>query len=220
MLASSSPIDRLMVFVLDTSFFTDPRLRQSMGAEGLEETILALGRLLGSYRLAVGPVFYTTPSVFRETRRFLVANGVRPEVVEGLVDWLVVKAPDRHGVSVPGAVLVEYVDSLRKRLDKALRIAEEAARRAAQAGPGEVPRLIREVRERFRESVRKGIVDSPEDMELILLGLEMKAVVVTNDEGIARMAQSLGIITLTPPQLVSSLMRMAPAFGVEAGREG
>lgn len=210
----------MMVFVLDTSFFTDPRLREAFSTNSLSGVVERLGDLLGAYRLSVGPVFYTTPSVFRETRRYLLANGVNPSLIEGLEAWLVVKAPDKHGLRIPGAVMVEYVEALRKRLDRALRIAEEAVRRAAEAGSEGVPELIRGLRERFRESVRRGIVDSPEDVELVLLGLELKGVVVSNDEGVARFCQSLGIITLSPPQLVSSLKRMAPALGVQLPERG
>ena len=212
--------DRLMTFVLDTSFFTDPRLRGLTGSDSLRGVVEGLSRLLGAYRVEAGPLFYTTPSVYRETRRFLLSNGVPPETLEGLEVWLVVKSPDRHGLRIPGAVMVEYVEELRRRLDKALRISEEAARRAAEGGRESLPEVVRYLRERFREGVRKGIVDSPEDVELVLLGLELKAVVVSNDEGIERLAHSLGLITLNPPQLVSYLLRMAPALGVDTGLEG
>lgn len=209
---------RLRVYVLDTSAVTDPRLRGMLGAGSLDEAIRVLADMLAEARLRYGLEIYMPPSVYEEARRFLLANGVTLQGFEMLATWITIKPPARHEISLPASIVRVYVEEMRNRMMRGLRVAEEHVRRAFEAGgmyPGEVASrearreklgaLIRGLRERYREATRHGILDSVEDLDAVLLALETQGVLVTNDEGVRRFAEMLGIVSIDPMRFVGIL---------------
>ena len=214
-MAESRPLRGVMVFVLDTSALTDPRLRSVFGVQSLDEVVERIVELLREARTRLGIEFYTTPTMFSEMKRYLLSNGVRPETLEKLQAWMLVKAPDKMSVRIPAIVMAEYVEDMRRRIMKGLRVAEEAvwkAYREAEKGREEGKRqeevlgpIIRGLREKYREALRRGIVDSLEDFDVVILSLELKGVLVTNDEGVRRLAETLGVIVVDPLTFVRML---------------
>ncbi|AEM37883.1 protein of unknown function UPF0278 [Pyrolobus fumarii 1A] len=217
-MATGKPAARaIMVFVLDTSALTDPRLREVFRVQTLDEVVKHIVGLLREARTKLGIEFYTTPTMFSEMKRFLLSNGVQPETIEMLQAWMLVKAPDKLSVRIPAIVMAEYVEDMRRRLMKGLRVAEEAVwkavREAEKARAVDEKRkqeefigpIIRNLREKYREATRRGIVDSLEDFDVVILALELKAVLVTNDEGIKRLAETLGVIVVDPLTFVRML---------------
>ncbi len=226
-MSERQPLRGVMVFVIDTSAVTDPRLREVFGVNSLDEVVSKLVDLLREARTRLGVEFYTTPSMFSEMKRFLLSNGVKPETLEKLQAWLLVKAPDKLSVRIPAIVMAEYVEDMRRRLLKGLRVAEEAVWKAfreggrSREGGGGRPEealgpIIRGLREKYREATRRGIVDSLEDFDVVILSLEMKAVLVTNDEGVRRLAETLGVIVVDP----LTFIRMLRSYLEAAGRSG
>ena len=204
------------VYVLDTTAVTEARLRRKLGAESLEGVVSSLAALLREARLSVGARFYMTPATWNELRRMLLGNNVGLDHVQELAAWITVKPPDKLSVRLPAAVFSEYVADVRRRLYRGLRVAEAAVRRAArecQGEPGEecLGELIRGLRDRYREATRKGLVDSVEDLDTVLLALELRGVLVSSDEGIHRLAHQLGVITIDPEDWVEALRRMLTA---------
>ncbi len=198
------------VYVLDTTAVTEAGLRAPMGGDmgvSLEEAVKSIAAILSEARLRLGYRFYMAPSVMAELRRFLVANGVPPEEVEELLKWLTPRPPSRHSIMLPAAVLAMHVETMRRNITKGLRVAEEAARRGYRAGQSsrEVGDVIRWVREHYREATRRGILDSLEDLDTVLLAYELKAVLVTSDTGVRRFAEELGIPVQHPKPFYSML---------------
>ena len=203
------------VFILDTTAFTETRLRKAMNASSEEEVVREIARLLREARLALGSKFYMTPSTWSELRRMLIGQGVRLDVIQDLMTWINVKAPDKLSMKIPASVFSEYVSDIRRRLYKGLRVAETVVKRVARecAGRDEkcVGEAVRGLRERYREATRKGLVDSVEDLDTVLLALELKAIVVTSDAGIRRLSEQLGLIVVDPEDFVHMLRRMIDA---------
>ncbi len=214
------------VFVLDTTAFTEVRLRKLLGTDNLEETVIRILGIMREARLKLGSRFYMTPSTWNEFRRMLLGNGVSLDVVQDLAAWVVVKAPDKLSTRIPAAVFSEYVADVRRRLYKGLRVAESAVRRASKDCPGSdeecIGEVIRGLREKYREATRKGLVDSVEDLDTIILALETGGVLVTSDEGMARVSQQLGVVVVDPENWVNGLSRMirfvAAGKGVKESR--
>jgi RNA ligase partner protein len=202
-------------YVLDTTAVTEARLRRRLGVETLEGVVERLTPILREARLLVGARFYMTPATWSELRRLLIGNNVGLDHIHELGAWITVKPPDKLSVRLPATVFSEYVADVRRRLYKGLRVAEAAVRRAARECPGGgeecVGELIRGLRDRYREATRKGLVDSVEDLDTILLALEMRAVVVSSDEGIIRLASRLGVVTIDPEDWIEALQRMIRA---------
>lgn len=194
------------IYVLDTSAVADARLRRFFGVETQEEVVEQLAGLIARARIVFGIEVYVAPSVAEEMKKFLSSNGVSEKALQDFFSWVKVKPPARYTIAIPAPVLHEYVEEVRRRIMKGLRVAEDLVRKAyreaskSQEERGEegMGRLIHELREKYREATRHGVVDSVEDLDTILLAVELNALLVTNDEGIRRFAESLGVRVIDP----------------------
>ncbi len=208
------------VFVLDTTAFTEARLRKGE-QQSLEDVVREMTELLREARLVLNARFYMPPSIWSELRRMLIGHNVSLDAIKELMTWITVKAPDKLSMKIPASVFSEYISDIKRRFLKGLRVAETAVKKAVRecAGRDEcLGETVKGLREKYREATRKGLVDSVEDLDLVLLAMELKAVVVTSDQGIRRLSEQLGIIVIDPEDFVSMLQRMIR--GVRARQEG
>ncbi len=168
--------------VLDTSLFVNPDVRESFGrtpTEALDNFLLLASQIPHLE-------FYMPPSIFEE-----LLNFIEPEKISG--DLLVVlqqKPPKKHELTCPAFLLYELIEDMRERINKGLRVAEKAVRGVSKAGEEDI---IKDMRRKYREALREGIIDSKEDVDLILLARELDALLVTADQGIIKWAEKLGI---------------------------
>ena len=186
--------------VLDTSLFVNPDVRESFGRTPTEAFESFLSLALQAYLLE----FYMPPSIFEE-----LLNFIEPEKISG--DLLVIlhqKPPKKYELTCPAFLLYELIEDIRERINKGLRVAEKAVRGVTKAGEEET---IKDLRRKYREALREGIIDSKEDVDLILLARELDALLVTADQGIIKWAEKLGIKWLLPSKfkeyLISSIKR-------------
>ena len=201
------------VFILDTSAFTEARLRRVFGAESLEDVVREMLNLIREARLTLNSRFYMTPTTWSELRRLLIGQNVNLDLVKELMAWITIKAPDKLSMKIPASVFSEYISDIRRRFYKGLRVAEAAVKRAVRECAGDssescIGEAVKGLREKYREATRKGLVDSVEDFDTILLAMEMKAIVVTSDAGIRKLSEQLGIIVVDPEDFVYMLRRM------------
>jgi len=210
----------LDVFVLDTTAITETRLRDEFG-ESLEDVVIGVADLIKRSRLTLNARFYMTPSTWSELRRILIGNGVSLDAIQELGAWINVKAPDKLSIRIPASIFSEYIADIRRRLFKGLRVAETAMKKAVRdcVEPDDecLGEAIRGLREKYREATRKGLVDSVEDFDTILLALELKGIIVTSDQGIRRLGEQLGIIVVDPVDFVVMLKRMLKGAREQAG---
>jgi len=193
----------LIKFVLDTSALTDPRLRSFFKVTELWEAIDKCLELMAQGRLRLGFGYYTTPSILKEIKGFLIRSSSPEEVIAKLNVWITPSTPSLSEIKIPANIFMEYVDEVRRRLDKGLRVAEESTRRA-HAG-GDVAEHIRNLREKYRESTRKGLLDSTADLEAVMLAYQLQAVLVSNDEGLCKMAHKLGVTCIDPLTFLNTI---------------
>ncbi|KAF0145442.1 MAG: RNA ligase partner protein [Nitrospirae bacterium] len=186
--------------VLDTSLFVNPDVRDSFGRTPTEAFESFLSLASQAYLLD----FYMPPSIFEE-----LLNFIEPEKISG--DLLVIlhqKPPKKYELTCPAFLLYELIEDIRERINKGLRVAEKAVRGVTKAGEEET---IKDLRRKYREALREGIIDSKEDVDLILLARELDALLVTADQGIIKWAEKLGIKWLLPSKfkeyLLSSIKR-------------
>jgi RNA ligase partner protein len=173
--------------VLDTSLFVNPDVRRSFG----ETPTAALENFL--FLAAQAPIFefYMPPSIFRELENF-----IEPEKIPGeLLVYLHQKPPKKFELTIPAYILYELVEDIRERVNKGLRAAEKAVRNTEGRPMGE---LIQDLRRKYREALREGIIDSKEDVDMLLLARELDAILVTADQGVIKWAEKLGIKWLVP----------------------
>ena len=181
--------------VLDTSLFVNPDARTSLGDTPTEalETFLFLAAQIHILE------FYMPPSIFEELLHFVDKDKIPGDLLVILHQ----KPPKRHELKCPAFLLYELIDDMRERVNKGLRIAEKAVRGAEKRKADE---MIQDLRRKYREALREGIIDSKEDVDLLLLAMELEALLITADQGLIRWAEKLGIQWLFPEKFRDYLM--------------
>ncbi len=173
--------------VLDTSLFVNPDVRHHFGESPTEAFRHFLEAAKESHHVEI----FMPPSVYRELMDFVDEK----EIESKLLSRVKQKPPKKYELMVPAAVLYELVEDMRERVNKGLRIGEKAVRKMMNvASPkDEESEVISDFRRKYKEALREGIIDSREDVDLLLLALELDAAVVTADEGILAWAEKLGV---------------------------
>jgi len=121
-----------------------------------------------------------------------------------------IRSPRKGSLMLPGEVLYEFIEEVRSRIDRGLRIAEESTKMASQATEaGDVGRLVNRLRDRYREALRQGILDSREDVDVLLLAYELDGVLVSGDEGMRKWADKVGIQIINARHLRRILENLA-----------
>jgi uncharacterized protein len=179
-----------MKLVLDTSVFTNPDTAKAFG----DSAAAAVAAFIELARRAPGLELAMPPSIYEELRHFL-GDEQLPDDFELVI---ALRAPNRYRVHVPGFLLYELIDDLRRRIDRGLRVAERALR---EAGGREVDQSIGRLRDRYRAALRSGLLDSREDVDLILLASELDAAVVSSDRAVVTWAEKLGLRLVDPHNL-------------------
>lgn len=175
-------------YVLDTSVFTNPHIYDQFGDTAQE----AIATFLGLAQRAVAE-FYMPYSVYDELRLIKDLD----EVAADFESTVRIRSPRKFALQVPAGILYEFIEEVRLRIDRGLRIAEEHARLGG-AGTEDSGQVINRLRERYREALRRGIIDSREDMDVLLLAYELDGVLVSADEGLCKWADKVGVKLLTP----------------------
>ena len=165
-------------YVIDTSLFVNPHARGKFGANP-SAAVRGFVRMADGLDIAV----YMPPSVFKELGNFVEASAL-----EELELVLKKRAPNIHGIYLPAAVFYDFIDDVRVRINKGLRLAEEFAKDNRPDNDAKLGRL----REKYREAMRTGIIDSKEDFELVMLAKELEASLISSDEGAIKFAMELG----------------------------
>jgi RNA ligase partner protein len=179
-------------FVLDTSIFTNPDVYAQFGDNG-QQALAAFAQLARRTNAR----FYMPLSVYDELRTMLHLGDLT-----ALFELVVqIRSPRRFNLMIPSGVLYEFIHEVRYRINRGLRIAEEWTRRAGAMHDQEVGDLITRLRERYREAMRRGILDSTEDVDVLLLAYELDATLVAADEGLYTWADKVGISIINPKNL-------------------
>jgi RNA ligase partner protein len=171
-------------FVIDTSIFTNPLVFKQFGEEFQAAAMVFLSLAAHS-----GIEFYMPTAVYEELRKMKNLGAIEADF-ERVVK---IRSPRRLNLSIPSELLYEFIEEVRMRIDKGLKIAEEWTRRAVAEGGGDIGVSIAKLRERYREAMRRGLIDSKEDADLFLLAYELDGTLVSADEGLKKWADRAGV---------------------------
>ncbi len=171
-------------FILDTSIFTNPDVIRQFGGEFQP----ALARFL-ELALRCRAEFYIPTAVYEELRKMKELGELEADFERAVK----IRSPRRLNLSIPSELLYEFIEEVRMRIDRGLRIAEEWTRRAGAEGEGDMGEHIARLRERYRDAMRRGLIDSKEDADLFLLAYELDGTLVSADEGLKKWADRAGV---------------------------
>ena len=205
-------------FVLDTSLFLTDEIRE--GDESLEDALDRLLDLVAEAKLELDISCYVPPSIYEELVGMLDRRDVDDELVGRLNTWLIKKNPARFEVMIPAEIVYRFIDEMSERVNRGLRVSEKAVRKAEDSregpdaeGMSEVDRVISDLRDEYRTTLRQGVLDSREDFDLLILARELDAGVVTEDTGIITWAEDFGLRYLKGRDLPSLLEKYLEANG-------
>ncbi|CAB4242396.1 conserved protein of unknown function [Methylacidimicrobium sp. AP8] len=192
-------------FVLDTSIFTNPDVASQFG-----EDEAAVGGFLDLAR-KVPADFFMPLSVYEELRKM---RDLDPLI--GYFESVVrIRSPRRSDLQIPGDFLYDFIDEVRKRIDHGLRIAEEHAKLAGAAA--EMGQLLHQLRERYREALRRGILDSRGDVDVVLLAFEIDGSLVAADHGLRKWADRIGVAVVDARHFRDLLRHLVETKGAAEG---
>lgn len=166
-----------MKIVIDTSTFVNP-ITQSDFGDTIESAVDSFISMATSHGINV----YIPSSIFRELSHF-TPEGAQVKLRKAAI----IRGPDLYSMQFPAAIFHTFISDIRVRINKGLRIAEEAIESSKTADN------IRRIRNEYRAAMRSGIIDSVEDLDVVLLAKEIGGTILSADEGIINMADSLGI---------------------------
>ena len=187
-------------FVIDTSIFTNTDVSVAFGKSPTTALKGFLKLISGLER----PCFYMPPSIYRELMNFVDVDKIPKDLQVKIFQ----KPPKKYEMNVPAFLLYELIEDVRRRIDKGLRVAEQAVREVVTDAETET---ITNLRKKYRSALREGIIDSKEDVDLILLAKELDGILVTADVGIMTWADKLGIRFVESRNLrgiIESLIKM------------
>ena len=141
------------------------------------------------------------PSVFDELMNFVNKSKIPTK----LLVLIHKKPPKKYELKTPAFFLYELVEDMRNRINKGLRIAEKGARDSL--GKKKVDDIIKKLRHNYRVALRTGTLDSKEDIDLILLAKELRASLVSIDNGVIKWAHKLGVRCIEAKDLKSILKK-------------
>jgi len=171
-------------FILDTSIFTNPYVCKQFGEEFPEAV-----KVFASLALRARAEFYMPTAVYEELQTMRELGELEADF-ERVVK---IRSPRRLNLSIPSELLYEFIEEVRMRIDRGLKIAEESTRKAGTGGESDMGIHITRLRERYREAMRRGVIDSKEDADLFLLAYELDGTLVSADEGLKKWADKAGI---------------------------
>ncbi len=181
--------------VLDTSLFVNPEIRHDFGGSPTE----AMNGFLALAEKIPALEFYMPSSIISELLNFVDIEKLPPSFAALIRQ----KSPSKHELNSPALLLYEFVEEMRDRVNKGMRIAEKAARNVNNIPERE---LIQSMRKNYRDAMREGILDSKEDVDLIFLAKELDALLVTVDHGAIKWAEKLGVRWLIPAKFKDYLL--------------
>jgi len=194
-------------FVLDTTAFTDNKLRDTYGDGELDKTVDTLLDLIARSRIKLNISCHMPPITYKEFTDYISRYECPQETMIKAETWIVKKSPNRYDTKIPSEIFYEFVQDMRERMNKGMRISESAVWEAAvesmvMMSRGEkktqiemevIGKAIKDFRKRYRAALRKGTLDSAPDLDVLLLAKELGAGVVAADEGIKVWAERLGL---------------------------
>jgi hypothetical protein len=180
--------------VLDTNVFIKPDSRFLFGKtpEG------AINNFLEKLEKNQNIICFMPPSVYEELLNFIDTKKISKKFV--LINK---KPPSKYELPIPAILIYEFIEEIRARINKGLRIAEKHSRKGLKGLPEE--EIIKNLRNEYRIALREGIIDSKEDFDLILLAKEVNAYLATSDNGLIKWAQKLGISCISGEELKNFL---------------
>ena len=134
---------------------------------------------------------------------------------EFLMDFfslVTVKSPSLGELTISAEIIAQYIEESRTRAYRSQDVAEEEIIKTGEMFMGKevlphkefqmaVGKGIKSFRNRYRNALRTGFIDSLADFDLIMLAKELEGTLVSTDEGVILWGRKLGVKEVEPSVL-------------------
>ncbi|MGB9707176.1 MAG: RNA ligase partner protein [Microgenomates group bacterium] len=197
-------------YILDTNIFFNMQAGINLGTK-TETVVKKITQLIKKNK---DKEFYMPPSAVDEFLSFF--EDKNQEFLKEFLSVIIIKSPDYNKINFSANVFYKIIEEVRKRAYRGLNIAEEEVFNAGKLMLKEkklshqefqikVGEVIKKLRERYRKATRLGFLDSPTDLDLIVLAKEIDGFLVSTDEGVIRWARDFGVKELPAMVFVKQL---------------
>ena len=187
-------------FVLDTSVFFNIEESGSLG-KTTRRIIESLTKKIIDFKKQEKAAFYLPPRVVDELRSFFEKE---EDFVKKFLANVIIQSPDYGKININGEVFLKLIVDVRGRSYRGLTIGEEELKNMARLVNGRLFKnkiefektigpVIKKFRERYRHATRFGFLDSPADLDLIMLAKEIDGFLVSVDEGVINWGRIFGV---------------------------
>lgn len=183
---------KTLTIILDTSIFANPDSNHHFGKNPQE----AWANFLEIAQKRQNINFLMPPTIYEELMKFME---IEPQPEKSLI--IEKRPPASYQENMPALFIYEFIEEMRGRINKGLRIGEKFTRKALKGGEEET--MIKSFRDEYRVALREGFLDSKGDFDLILLAKETHGQLATADQGLIKWAAKLGITCLNAEELTT-----------------
>jgi RNA ligase partner protein len=186
-------------YILDTNIFFNTQNNFGLGKKA-KEVILKLTTIIKEKKQQI----FMPPSAIDEFLSFFSEEEKKQSFINNFLSLIVIKSPDYNKISFPANIFHQLIKEIRSRSYRGLTIAEEEVKNAALLMMGEkklekkdfqikIGKIIKKLRERYRQATRFGFLDSTTDLDLIVLAKEIDGFLVSTDEGVVYWGRIFGV---------------------------
>lgn len=189
-------------FVIDTNIFFNMEAKLGVG-NTTKEIVEKMETVLKKSNIKL----YTSPLILNEIRTFF--KDENDPIFFKIAKFLNIKSPNVNKINISAKIFETLIDNYRDRTYKGMKVAEEEIAETAKLFMGKevlahkefqitVGKRISNLRDRFRNATRTGVLDSQADLEIVLLSLELNFPLVSTDEGVIKWSRIFGVFETTP----------------------
>lgn len=194
-------------FVLDTNLFFNMEAKIGIGND-TETIIRKMTDIIKKSKDKA--VFYMPPRIVDEIKSFF--ENPDQEFLTAFFSQITVKSPNLSELTINSHIIAEYIEESRIRAYRSQDVAEEEIVHAGEMFMGKetlpqkefqmaIGKIKKTFRNRYRNALRTGFIDSLADFDLIMLAKEQDAFLVSTDEGVIQWGRKLGVKEVAPSVL-------------------
>lgn len=194
-------------YIIDTNLFFNMEANLGIGKD-TETIIRNLTSIMKNIKGKA--LFIMPPRIVDEIKSFF--ENPEQEFLKDFFSEITVKSPDLGNLQINASIIAEYIEESRKRAYRSQDVAEEEIKHAGEMFMGKealaqkefqmaIGKIVKNFRNRYRNALRTGFIDSLADFDLIMLAKEQDAFLVSTDEGVIQWGRKLGVKEIAPSVL-------------------
>ncbi len=195
------------IYVIDTNLFFNMEAHLGIGND-TETIIRNLTKIMKNTKDKA--LFIMPPRIMEEIKSFF--EDPEQEFLKEFFSEITIKSPDLGNMHINASIIAEYIEESRKRAYRSQDVAEEEIKHAGEMFMGKeslaqkefqmaIGKIVKNFRNRYRNALRTGFIDSLADFDLIMLAKEQSASLVSTDEGVIQWGRKLGVKEIDPSVL-------------------